>query len=83
MFHKLKSIAPLPGKILLAEFQDGTVKTYDTKPLKAKLPVFAMLDYVHGLFEQVRIDAGGMGVVWNDDLDLAAEEIYYNGVTQQ
>ena len=77
--HRLKSITPLEDRILLAEFQDGTVRHYDTKPLKAKLPVFEMLDYVHGLFEQVRVDAGGYGIVWNDELDLSCDELYDNG----
>ena len=78
-FHKLKSITPLAGKILLAVFQDGTIRHYDTKPLKDRLPVFRMLDYVHGLFEQARVDTGGYGVIWNDELDLSSEEIYENG----
>ena len=79
MFHRLKNIAAMPEHVLLAEFEDGTVRKYDTKPLKAKLPVFRMLDDVYKLFEQVRIDAGGYGVLWNDELDLDAEEIYCNG----
>ena len=78
-FHKLKNITPLEDKILQAEFQDGIIKHHDVKPLKDKLPVFAMLDYVHGLFEQVRIDTGGYGIIWNDELDLSSEEIYENG----
>ncbi|MBQ7216900.1 MAG: DUF2442 domain-containing protein [Synergistaceae bacterium] len=79
VFHRIKNVTPLKDMILLAEFQDGTVRHYDVKPLKEKIPVFGMLDYVHGLFEQVRVDAGGYGIVWNDELDLAAEEIYCNG----
>ena len=79
IFHRLKNITPLEDKILLAEFQDGTIKHYDVKPLKDKIPVFEMFDYVHGLFEQVRIDAGGYGVIWNDELDLSCNEIYNNG----
>ena len=79
MFHKIKTITPLKDKILLAEFQDGTIKHYDVKPLKDKIPAFEMLDYVHALFEQVHVDSGGLGIVWNDELDLDADEIYYNG----
>ena len=79
MFHRLKNITPLKDKILLAEFMDGTVKRYDVKPLKHKLQAFEMLDYVHGLFEQVRVDFGGYGVVWNDELDLSCDELYENG----
>ncbi len=78
-FHKLKNITPLSDLILLAEFQDGTIKKYDVKPLIKKIPVFEMLEYVNGLFNQVRIDAGGYGVVWNDEIDLSSEELYYNG----
>ena len=77
--HRVKNITPLPDLILLAEFEDGTVKKYDVKPLMQKIPVFQMLDYVHGLFNQVRVDAGGFGVVWNDEIDLSCDELYYNG----
>ena len=79
IFHRLKNITPLEDEILLAEFQDGIIRHYDVKPLKDKIPAFEMLDYVHGLFEQVRIDAGGYGVIWNDELDLSCNEIYNNG----
>ena len=78
-FHRLKNITPLPDLILLAEFQDGTIKKYDVKPLIKEIPVFEMLEYVNGLFNQVHIDAGGYGVVWNDEIDLSSDELYYNG----
>ena len=78
-FHLLKNITPLPDLILLAEFQDGTVKKYDVKPLMQKIPVFQMLEYVSGLFYQVRVDTGGYGIVWNDEIDLSCDELYYNG----
>ncbi len=78
-FHRLKNITPLPDLILLAEFEDGTVKKYDVKPLIKAIPVFQMLDYVQGLFNQVHVDAGGYGIVWNDEIDLSSDELYYNG----
>ncbi|MBR0045045.1 MAG: DUF2442 domain-containing protein [Synergistaceae bacterium] len=79
MFHKLKSITPLADLFLLAEFQDGTQKKYDVKPLMQKWPPFHALDYVPGLFEQVRVDAGGFGISWNDDIDLSCDELYNLG----
>lgn len=79
IFHRVKNITPLPDKILLAEFYDGSVKKYDVKPLMQKIPVFQMLDYVHGLFEHVQVDQGGYGIVWNDELDLDCNELYFNG----
>ncbi|MBQ6773600.1 MAG: DUF2442 domain-containing protein [Synergistaceae bacterium] len=79
IFHRVKNITPLPDKILLAEFYDGSIKKYDVKPLMQKIPVFQMLDYVHGLFEAVQVDSGGYGIIWNDELDLDCNELYYNG----
>lgn len=79
VFHRVKNITPLHDKILLAEFQDGTMKKYDVKPLMQKLPVFQMLNYVNGLFEQVRVDSGGYSIIWNNELDLDCNELYYNG----
>ncbi|MBQ7577202.1 MAG: DUF2442 domain-containing protein [Synergistaceae bacterium] len=79
IFHRVKNITPIPDKILFAEFQDGSAKKYDVKPLMQKIPVFQMLNYINGLFEQVRVDSGGYGVIWNDKLDLDCNELYYNG----
>ncbi len=79
IFHRIKNITPLPDKILLAEFYDGSIKKYDVKPLMQKIPAFQMLDYVHGLFENVQVDSGGYGIIWNDELDLDCNELYCNG----
>jgi hypothetical protein len=32
------------------------------------------------LSRAVRVDAGGYGVSWNDDLDLSEDELWVNGV---
>ena len=79
MFHKLKSITPLADLCLLAEFQDGTQKKYDVKPLMQKWPPFHALDYIPRLFEQVRVDAGCFGISWNDYIDLSCDELYNFG----
>lgn len=79
MFHKITAAAPLEGLRLLAHFSDGTAREYDLAPLLDSYPAFRDLEAVPGLFRQVRVDPGGYGVSWNDDLDLSAEEIYVNG----
>lgn len=81
IFHRIKKIIPLENLILLAEFQDGSVKKYDVKPLLKKIPAFEMLNYVPGLFKQVKVDVGGYGIIWNDELDLECNELYFEGVT--
>ena len=80
MFHKITSLATLPDYILLVGFANGEFKQFDLKPLMDKYPPFATLKDVDGLYEQAKIDAGGYGIVWNDDLDISAEGIYEKGV---
>lgn len=79
MFHKITAAAPLEGLRLLVHFSDGTAREYDAAPLLDACPAFRDFETVPGLFHQVRVDPGGYGVSWNDDLDLSAEEIYANG----
>ena len=80
MFHKITSLATLPDYILLVGFANGEFKQFDLKPLINKYPPFVTLKDVDGLYEQAAIDAGGYGIVWNDDLDIAAEGIYEKGI---
>ena len=80
MFHKITSLATLPDYILLVGFANGEFKQFDLKPLMDKYPPFATLKDVDGLYEQAKIDAGGYGIVWNDDLDISADGIYEKGV---
>ena len=81
IFHRIKKITPLEDLILRVEFQDGIIKDYDVKPLLKIIPAFEMLSYVPGLFKQVQVDVGGYGIIWNDELDLDCNELYFEGVT--
>ena len=60
-------------------FQNGIEKRYDMKKLFGTFPQFKVFVTITGLFEQVKVDVGGYGVFWNDELDLDAEEIWENG----
>lgn len=79
MFHRVRSVVPMSNCILRVQFRDGSVREYDCKGLSARIPCFAALEQIPGLFEQVRTDAGGFGVSWNDELDLACDELWTNG----
>jgi hypothetical protein len=46
------------------------------KPLFEKWTAFQTLSRVSGLFEQVRVDAGGYGISWNEYIDLSCDELY-------
>lgn len=79
MFHKIKTVTPMQDYLLLVHFAEGQAKRYDLKPLFDQFPVFRSLADTPGLFEQVRVDAGGYGVSWNDDLDLSCDELWCHG----
>lgn len=80
MFHKITSLATLPDYILLVGFSTGEFRQFDLKPLIRKYLPFQALTDIAGLYETAKIDAGGYGVVWNDDLDISAEGLYEQGV---
>ena len=82
MFYKIETISPKDNYILSAVFRDGTTKEYDIKPLFFEIPIFRDLETIDGLFEQVRVDAGGYGISWNENIDLSADEIWEHGKIQ-
>jgi len=79
MFNKVKEVKPLDDYKLLVYFFDGNERLYDVKQLFNEIPPFSSLEQIPGLFECVKVDAGGYGISWNDELDLACDELYYNG----
>ena len=79
MFHKVKHVAALPGNRLSVQFSEGVTKIYDAAPLFEKMPAFACMKENPELFGSVFVDAGGYGIVWNDDLDLSCDELWKNG----
>jgi len=79
LFHKVKSVIPQANLILLVEFQNGQKKKYDVKPLMEKWHSFRDLKN-DILFQLVKVDVGGYGLVWNEYIDLACEELWENGI---
>ena len=76
MFYKIERVKPLPNYVLLVKFENNTEKIYDVKPLFDKWEEFKPLMSIKGLFEQVKVDVGGYGVIWNDNIDLSCNEIW-------
>ena len=79
MFHKIKSVTPLADHVLSVQFSEGVTKRYDVKSLFDKYPMFLPLKDDPALFSSVEVDVGGYGIVWNDDIDIACDELFYNG----
>ncbi len=80
MFYKVKEVKALPDLKLWVRFIGGATKIYDMKPLIKEIKDFKAFEETPGLFEKVRVDMGGYGVVWNKHLDLACNELWYGGV---
>ena len=79
MFYKIKNIIPKENLIIIAEFENGVMKQYDVKILLNKIEAFKILnDKI--IFNNVKIDIGGYGISWNENVDLSSEEIWENGV---
>ena len=81
MFHKIKSISTHPDLCLTVHFSEGVTKEYDLKVLIERWPVFKTLQNDSNLFEKAYVDAGGYGVIWNDDIDISCNELFENGHT--
>ena len=62
------------------EFMNGEVKNYKMDYMLNLFPQFQTLKDDQKLFESVRVDAGGYGVSWNDDLDVDAATLYEEGL---
>ena len=80
MFYKVKEINPLPEYNLLVAFESGECKQYNVAALFNRYIVFGVLTITKGLFEQVKVDVGGYGISWNDDIDSSCNELYGNGI---
>ena len=79
MFHKISSVIALQDYRLRIQFEEDLVKIYDVKPLFVKWVPFRALENDPELFSDVKIDMGGYGIIWNDNLDLSCDELFANG----
>lgn len=78
MFHKIKNVVVLDNYCLSVSFIEGVTKKYDVKPLFNKIDIFNQLKN-DDLFKKVQVASGGYGIIWNDNIDLACDEIFENG----
>lgn len=78
MFHKIKNVLPKEDLIIEVEFENQVKKQYDIKKIISKWKVFEDLKDKE-LFLKVKVDQGGYGIIWNENIDLSCEEIWQNG----
>ena len=76
-YPRIVAVEPLVNWRLLVTFNNEVSKIYDCAPLLLR-PQFHLLTDP-GFFRAVRVDSGGYGVSWNDDVDLSEYELWTNG----
>ena len=79
MFHKVKIVNALDNYRLSVQFAEGVTKIYDVSRLFSTWTAFISLKDNPILFKKARVDVGGYGVIWNDDLDISCDELFANG----
>ena len=74
---KITAVQALDGKRLLITFANGIKKIYDCRRI-IELEPFRLLR-TEAFFRAVKVDAGGYGISWNDEMDLSEHELWENG----
>jgi hypothetical protein len=74
---RIDSVETVGRTRLLVRFRNGEQRAYDCESLLSR-PEFHLLTDP-AFFRAVRVDAGGYGVSWSDDIDLSEYELWTNG----
>lgn len=77
MYPKIIDVKPEDGYMLLVTFETNETKRYDLKP-KLVDERFEKLKNMF-VFKSVRVDEGGYGISWDDEIDLSEYELWKNG----
>jgi hypothetical protein len=80
MFHKVKNVIAQSNYKLTVQFSEGVTKIYDMNRLIENNPIFKPLKN-NELYYEVKVDIGGYGIVWNEDIDISCDELFKNGKT--
>jgi len=79
MIFKIDEVKSRDNLILWVKFKNGEIKLYDVKPLLAEIKAFRILEDNPTLFDKVHVASGGYGIIWNEEIDLSCDELWYNG----
>jgi len=77
--ERIVSAKAIDDNTLMVEFTNFESRKYDISKLLDK-PMFAPLRNP-GFFINFRIEPGGCGLVWNEDIDLSEYELWQNGIS--
>ena len=75
---RILSVQPQDHKRLLVKFANGVEKLYDCTQLLNR-DMFQLLNN-EAFFRSVKVDAGGYGISWSDEIDLSEYELWTNSI---
>jgi len=75
---KVTKVAPLENLRLLIFFENDVSKIFDVTQLMDKHPEFELLRDP-AVFQSVRVDPGGYGISWTEELDCSEGELWERG----
>ena len=75
---RIVSAKAIDNNTLMVKFTNLEIRKYDISKLLDN-PMFAPLRNP-GFFRNFRVEPGGYGLVWNEDIDISEYELWKNGV---
>ena len=79
MSHRIQNVKMMDSMNIQAVFRTGEIIQYKLQNLSQSLPQFQKLLSDPVLSSKLKVDQGGYGISWSDDLDLDAETIWADG----
>jgi len=74
----VENVQARAGRRLLVTFRNGTKKVYDCSPLLEDEAFKPLAN--EAMFKAGRVDQGGYGISWNDEIDLSESELWIHGL---
>lgn len=78
---KIVRVTPQNDMLLDVVFEGGKIRELDVKPYLESFEAFRELTNP-ALFRAARVDVGGMGIVWNDRIDLSRYDAWEFGIAK-
>ncbi|MCP4402196.1 MAG: DUF2442 domain-containing protein [bacterium] len=78
-YPRIESVALLNDYNLRVTFTNHVIKNYDCTSLLQEPEFLILRDPI--IFRMVRVDRGGYGISWNDEIDVSESELWLHGKT--
>lgn len=77
-YPRIYKVQAIDDRTLMIEFTNQEVKKYDIRHL-LDIPMFSPLRQP-AFFKNFKVEPGGYGIVWSEEIDLSEYELWKNGV---